>query len=445
MTKNKKQETVIKTQKIAITKPVSTDWKTFGKVAGDMAHQAIKIMNKAITMYHLHMLEKIDYKKQTGKSMNVKEVYGAAYNTIMNRKLKEEFDNFDMSGDTFEQIAKQAIDTFNTQKSEILKNNASLPNFRRDQPIPVRHRVLGLNNDYQVYLPFMSASQADELGFTGKRKQSFQVQLDARKNSKIVLDKVLNGEYSIADSSVQRTLDGKWFLLLVYKQPVKEIKMDKDVIAGIDLGINKVAYMAVNNSKQNFFIDGGEMRAFRNRIRARRKSIQNQLRVCSRNRRGHGRKTLLKPLEELRDKEANFNDLANHRYSKAIVEWAEKQGAGTIQLEDLSNIKSKRKDNKMLGDWTYFDLATKIEYKAKEKGIKVIKINPQYTSKLCNECKTIHKDNRDVKKNGQEIFECVNKECGHRTNADLNAARNIATKDIDDYISKLIKLDKIKQ
>lgn len=447
-TKTKKESHVVKTQRISIVKPKSTDWKTFGKIAGDMVHNAILIQNHAIRMHYLYLQEKYDYEKEIGIKMSAKDYvqkfYGVStYNTIINREIKDKFKYTQIAGDTLEMLNRQAIDTFDTNSREVLSNNASLPNFRRDQPIPVRGRSLRLNEEYQVYLPFLTSDKAKELGFKGKNKQSFLVQLDARKNAKIVLDRILSGEYSMCDSKVQRTLDGKWFLLLSYKQPVKEVIKDEDVIVGVDLGINKVAYMAVNNSKQNFFIDGGELRAFRNRIQQRRKSMQNQLRVCSHNRRGHGRRTLLKPLEKLRDKEANFNELINHRYSKAIVEWAIKQGAGTIQLEDLSSIKDKRKDNKLLGEWTYFDLSTKIEYKAKEKGIKVVKINPQYTSQLCNKCKQINKENRNVSKNGQEVFHCVNEDCNHKTNADLNAARNIAIKDIDKYIDRLIKLEKV--
>ncbi len=448
----KKTQYVVKTQKIAITNPISTNWDTFSKIAGDMVHNAILIQNYAIRMHYLYLQEKYEYEKEIGVKISAKEYtqkfYGvSAYDTVINREIKDKFKYTQIAGDTLGQFVKQSISTFDTNSREVLSNNASLPNFRRDQPIPVRERSLRLNEEYQVYLPFITSDKAKELGFKGVNKQSFLVQLDARKNAKIVLDRILNGEYLMCDSKVQRTLDGKRFLLLSYKQPVKEVVKDEDVIVGVDLGINKVAYMAVNNSGQNFFIDGGELRAFRNRIQQRRKSMRNQLRACSHNRRGHGRKTLLKPLEKLRDKEANFNNLANHRYAKVIVEWAEKQGAGTIQLEDLSNIKDKRKENKkenkMLGEWTYRDLADKIESKAKEKGIKVVKIDPKYTSKLCNECKKIDVNNRNVKKYGQEFFQCVNKECNHKTNADLNAAKNIAIKDIDKYIDKLIKLEKI--
>src|SRR5699024_11785512 len=123
--------------------------------------------------------------------------------------------------------------------------------------------------------------------------QSFEVQLKTHKNSKVILDRILSGEYKVADSKVQRDLKGKWYLLLSYKQPVKEKKMNKDRVMGIDLGISKAVYVALNDSKENFFIGGGEVSSFRRRIRARRKDLQNQLRVCSDNRKGDRKSTRL--------------------------------------------------------------------------------------------------------------------------------------------------------
>ena len=70
----------------------------------------------------------------------------------------------------------------------------------------------------------------------------------------------------------------------------------------------------------------------------------------------------------------------------------------------------------------------KIENKAKENGIKFVKIAPQYTSQRCSKCGYIHADNRP----DQPTFECL--KCGYKENADYNASQNIAIKDIDKII-----------
>ena len=49
----------------------------------------------------------------------------------------------------------------------------------------------------------------------------------------------------------------------------------------------------------------------------------------------------------------------------------------------------------------------------------VVKVAPHYTSQTCHECGHVAKENRKT----QSGFECV--ACGHRDNADVNAALNI--------------------
>jgi transposase len=101
-------------------------------------------------------------------------------------------------------------------------------------------------------------------------------------------------------------------------------------------------------------------------------------------------------------------------------------------MEDLSGIKKNTGFPKRLFHWTYYDLQTKIEYKAKEKGIDVVKINPQYTSQRCSKCGFTDERNRP----SQSVFKCIS--CGYERNADYNASQNISIKGID----KIIKEEK---
>lgn len=64
-------------------------------------------------------------------------------------------------------------------------------------------------------------------------------------------------------------------------------------------------------------------------------------------------------------------------------------------------------------------LVTRLEQKAPGR---VVKVNPVLTSQTCNACKHIAPENRE----SQAVFACV--ACGHQDNADVNAARNIASR-----------------
>ena len=105
------------------------------------------------------------------------------------------------------------------------------------------------------------------------------------------------------------------------------------------------------------------------------------------------------------------------------------QGVGHIVMEDLNNgfgkCYVKDKDN---GDINYnrkvkflglSNLKQEVEHIARKYDIAVSTVQASYTSKMCPICGCIEDKNRP----NQETFECV--ECGHKDNADFNAAKNI--------------------
>src|SRR5215210_3143543 len=67
--------------------------------------------------------------------------------------------------------------------------------------------------------------------------------------------------------------------------------------------------------------------------------------------------------------------------------------------------------------WGAFELI--LSYKMEERGGRVVKADPAYTSQTCSACGAV--DARSRK--SQAGFECI--ACGHRDNADSNAAKNI--------------------
>lgn len=105
------------------------------------------------------------------------------------------------------------------------------------------------------------------------------------------------------------------------------------------------------------------------------------------------------------------------------------QGVGHIVMEDLDNgfgkcyIKDKDNEDinynrkvKFLG---LSSLKQDVEHIARKYDIAVSTVQASYTSKMCPICGCIEDENRP----NQETFECI--ECGHKDNADFNAAKNI--------------------
>ena len=96
-----------------------------------------------------------------------------------------------------------------------------------------------------------------------------------------------------------------------------------------------------------------------------------------------------------------------------------------IVLEDLKvpNMvrkgKHKRGLNRSILESNWGQFQSTLSYKANLAGVKVTLVNPAYTSQECNLCHYTSRENRE----SQSVFKC--QECGHRANADTNAARNI--------------------
>ena len=62
-----------------------------------------------------------------------------------------------------------------------------------------------------------------------------------------------------------------------------------------------------------------------------------------------------------------------------------------------------------------------LSYKCALAGVRLVVVNPAFTSQTCPQCGNVAKENRE----SQAVFHCVN--CGHEDNADINAAVNILT------------------
>lgn len=237
-------------------------------------------------------------------------------------------------------------------------------------------------------------------------------------------------DYVANNSSIKLVKYGKStriFLLLSIDIPAKKQVLDKDVVLGVDLGIKCPLYLAINKN-DNFKMQIGDIEHFHNQrtmFQKRFKSLQKLM--CTQG--GHGRKKKLEPLEKLKEKERNWVHTQNHVYSREVIKQALKQNAGTIHMESLKDF-GKGKDGYvkdeykyLLRYWSYYELQSMIEYKAKLEGIEVKYIDPAYTSQTCSYC-----GERGERKK-QEEFVCTNPQCkrrGEKINADFNAARNIA-------------------
>jgi putative transposase len=207
-------------------------------------------------------------------------------------------------------------------------------------------------------------------------------------------------------------VDGEFYLMAVCDvedPPLKTIDDCKGII-GVDLGIVELA----SDSEGNQY-SGVAIRSLRRRMRKLRKGLQS----C-------GSKSAKRHLPRVRRRQSRFTKWVNHNISRRLVETAAKLGKA-LALEDLRGIRERgngfsREMRFELGNWSFYQLRTMIEYKARRAGIPVIPVEARNTSRTCSSCGYCDKHNRK----SQSKFQCLS--CGFESNADLNAAQNIAFK-----------------
>ncbi len=190
---------------------------------------------------------------------------------------------------------------------------------------------------------------------------------------------------------------------------------DIEEFIGVDFGLTDIAVTS----------DGIKHSAeWLNRYREHRQNIRSSIQTKADTSRRSTRRNCRKLSKRLSGKEKTTATIINHTISKSIVKTAKEQNKG-IAIEDLTGIRfTSKKRNKTfrikLGRWNFSQLRFFLEYKSLLNGVRLIIVEPAYTSQTCYVCK--HLGTRTNKE-----FKCVNKNCKENImDADYNAAKNIS-------------------
>lgn len=437
---------MIKAIRLAIIKPININYDDFGflrknGILSILAEENQRILNGTLFECHKWACEAKEYKERFGVWPNYADFHdgykiesGYIANVIKEKYSYSQTRNVSMA-------TQKAIKLYAQWKKDIFNGNVSIPSYSKGSPIFLHGdsiKVVEKDKSSGNYVLALSLLNEDKKAdYKLGRRERINVMVSTKKGvGHEILDRCLVGEYKICASSIE--LDRKKkvaYLLLSYDFTPDAPKLDDNRIMGVDLGMKLPAVMAFNfDDKKYVVIDDNRILEHKTRLAKNLSIAQHQCQWHCDGNSGHGRKKKVGVYENYANKSHNMSMTINHQWSKYIVETAVKNKCGVIQMEDLSGIKASRQN--FLGNWTYYDLQQKITYKAEEKGIKVIKIDPSYTSQMCPVCGYINKRNRST----QADFECL--ECGHIANADYNAARNIATPDIANIIKNRLAQQK---
>jgi len=195
----------------------------------------------------------------------------------------------------------------------------------------------------------------------------------------------------------------KCFYIHIALEKFVEIPFGSNPI-GCDRGIYNLA-----TTSNGLKFSGKQVKHIRNRYAKLRQSLQKK-----------GTKGAKRLLKRLSGKEQRWMTNINHTISRRIVDSC--KSGDILVLEDLKYIRERiklaRKQRLITYSWAFGQLGSFLEYKALEKGIPVVYIDPHHTSQRCPVCNHIERSNR----NGHR-FSCKN--CGYTNNADIVASFNI--------------------
>lgn len=208
--------------------------------------------------------------------------------------------------------------------------------------------------------------------------------------------------------------DGQFYLLCSIDLP-EDATVEVHEFLGVDLGVSNIA-----TSSDGKRISGEAVEKVRVKNHRVRRSLGRRMNSRFKRR---TRRNARRVMRRIGNRESRFKRHVNHVIAKQIVATAKGSGRG-IALEDLKGIRGRtrfrRKQRAKMGGWSFGQLRSFLEYKAKLNGVVLVAVNPRNTSRTCSQCGHCEKANRK----NQAEFQC--RACSFSEHADINAAANIA-------------------
>ncbi len=312
-------------------------------------------------------------------------IAGVAYEKKISSKFKLQKLVYNTVKKEFKLSAQMTVRAIAKVCDAYSRDKNILPKFRLDGAIVYDDRIMSFLSDDKVSIWTINGRQKIQMIFGDYQRNNFQYR---KGQADLVL--VGNTFYLFA------TLD------------IKELpQTTPQEFIGVDLGIVKLLVDSLGFEASGEIIE---------KIRLKYLKLRRDLQKCR-------SKNAKRKLKKIARKEKEFRRQVNHIISKALVKRAKDTNCA-IALETLKHIRSRTtvraKDRARISGWAFAQLQSFIVYKARIAGVVVIFVDARNSSRECNVCHFIAKRNRP----NQSTFCCA--KCGHRDNADTNAAKNIA-------------------
>jgi transposase len=334
-------------------------------------------------------------------------------------------------------------------KRLLMKGDRQLPTHRIDGTHPIYGRAaetkIILREDRHFLVVQLFSTNWAEVNALPSGWIAFPVRVKRRdKTLAGQLERIIKGDWKLKNSHILRNPRKRgnvWLGQAVVSYAPEPFRhVDPATVLGIDLGVSVPACLHVRESgkpkKWAMRVGRGrDMLNTRGIIRSEIVRIIRSLKSKDSPLDDESRKAAKAKLKSLRKREKRVMKTASQKIAARIADVAKRNGAGTWQMEQLSE-SIKDDDPWLRRNWAPGMVVDAVRWQAKQAGAELKFIDPAYTSQRCSECGHIARENRPKGKKGAAHFECVS--CGYKDHADKNAARNISTPGIADLIKEWI-------
>lgn len=249
--------------------------------------------------------------------------------------------------------------TFSKNKADYWQGLKSLRNFKKDIPIPLPVKCISkMKYDPEKKGFCFNMFAVPVKTYLGK---DFS-------DKRLIMERLLRDEIKLCTSQIQLKC-GKIYWLAVFEFEKEGHLLKPEIIAEASLSLEHPIVAKANNVRINI----GSKEEFLYRrlaIQASQKRIQDGIAFA---RSGNGAKRKQKALYKSENMESKYVSQRLHLYSRKLIDFCIKQQAGTLIIKNQEDkIGIAKEQEFVLRNWSYYELQTKIKYKAEKAGIELI-------------------------------------------------------------------------
>ncbi|MDQ1096946.1 MULTISPECIES: hypothetical protein [Chryseobacterium] len=304
-----------------------------------------------------YLTEEVQYKLADEK----KDQMGMFDRSKTNSTARMVFDRFkgEIPTDILGSLNNTIQSTFSKNKADYWQGTKSLRNYKIDIPIPLPVKCISkMRYDEETKAFCFNMFAIPVKTYLGKDYT----------DKRVIMERLLKEEIKLCTSQIQLE-DRKIFWLAVFEFEKEEHLLKPEIIAEASLSLEHPIVAKANNVRINI----GSKEEFLYRrlaIQANQKRIHEGIAYA---RSGNGVKRKQKALHKTVNMESRYVSHRLHLYSRQLIDFCIRQQAGTLILKNQEDKIGIAKEKQfVLRNWSYYELQTKIKYKAEKAGIELI-------------------------------------------------------------------------